>query len=46
MTTSIDDITRELAARADGGPLAPADYEGTIVEFYRYVASRLCPGPG
>ena len=25
----------------DGGPLAPADFEGTIVEFHRYVASRV-----
>jgi hypothetical protein len=24
----------------EGGPLAPADFEGTIVEFHRYVAGR------
>jgi phenylpropionate dioxygenase-like ring-hydroxylating dioxygenase large terminal subunit len=24
-----------------GGPLAPADYEGTIWDFYQYMASRL-----
>ena len=24
-----------------GGPLAPADYEGTIWDFYRYIADKL-----
>ena len=24
-----------------GGPLAPDDFEGTIVEFHRYIASRI-----
>lgn len=26
------------------GPLAPADYEGTIRDFYRFMASRLAEG--
>ena len=27
--------------RYHGGPLAPADFEGAIVDFYRYIASRI-----
>ncbi|MEM0921867.1 MAG: aromatic ring-hydroxylating dioxygenase subunit alpha [Pseudomonadota bacterium] len=36
------DMQKGLASRfATGGPLAPADYEGTIWDFYGYLAERL-----
>lgn len=36
------DVQRGLQSRfAARGPLAPADYEGTVWDFYQYMASRL-----
>jgi hypothetical protein len=28
------------------GPLAPADLEGPVLDFYRYIGSRLVPFMG
>jgi phenylpropionate dioxygenase-like ring-hydroxylating dioxygenase large terminal subunit len=40
-------MTKGLQARHhQAGPLAPADYEGTILDLYRYMARRLAPLPG
>ena len=41
----IEDMQRGLHSRyAKGGPLAPADYEGCIWDFYHWMAGRLLPG--
>lgn len=41
----IEDMQRGLHSRyAVGGPLAPADYEGCIWDFYHWMAGRLLPG--
>ncbi|MEM7059242.1 MAG: aromatic ring-hydroxylating dioxygenase subunit alpha [Pseudomonadota bacterium] len=38
----LEDMQMGLHSRfATGGPLAPADYEGTIWDFYRWIAPRL-----
>ena len=38
----IEDMQRGLHSRyATGGPLAPADYEGCIWDFYHWMAARL-----
>lgn len=40
----LEDMQKGLHSRwATGGPLAPADYEGTIWDFYHWMAARL-PG--
>jgi phenylpropionate dioxygenase-like ring-hydroxylating dioxygenase large terminal subunit len=40
------DLARGLRSRHHRpGPLAPADFEGPILDFYRYMASRLGAGP-
>jgi len=42
----LEAVQRGLGSRhAEPGPLAPSDYEGTIREFYRYLAHTL-PRPG
>lgn len=41
------DMQKGLNSRyATGGPLAPADYEGTIWDFYHWMAGRLPGVPG
>ena len=36
---------RGLASRSfRPGPLGPPDVEGTVWDFYRYMARRLCRG--
>ncbi|MFO1060028.1 MAG: Rieske 2Fe-2S domain-containing protein [Dongiaceae bacterium] len=41
------DMTRGLRSRHhQAGPLAPADFEGTILDLYRFMARRLGPLPG
>ncbi len=40
------DVQKGLASRfATRGYLAPPDYEGTVWDFYHYVASKLMPEP-
>ncbi|MEM7668995.1 MAG: SRPBCC family protein, partial [Pseudomonadota bacterium] len=39
------DMQKGLASRfATAGPLAPADYEGTIWDFYGYLKAKLLQG--
>ena len=41
----LEDMQKGLHSRwATGGPLAPADYEGTIWDFYQWMARRLLGG--
>jgi len=38
------DVQRGLESRfASRGPLAPPDYEGTVWDFYQYMATQLEP---
>lgn len=40
----LEQVHRGLHSRtAAPGPLAPANYEGTISDFYRFLANRLAP---
>jgi choline monooxygenase len=40
--TQLEDVQQGLQSRFyRGGPLAPADFEGTIWDFYQYIAARL-----
>jgi len=42
---ALEAVQKGMASRAyHGGPLAPADFEGTIWDFYGYVASRIGEG--
>jgi phenylpropionate dioxygenase-like ring-hydroxylating dioxygenase large terminal subunit len=42
--TVLVDLARGLRSRHHrAGPLAPADFEGTIVDFYKYMGRRLGP---
>jgi hypothetical protein len=35
-------VMRGMASsRHQAGPLAPADFEGTVLDFYRYCGRRL-----
>jgi hypothetical protein len=40
--TQLEGVQQGLQSRFyRGGPLAPADFEGTIWDFYQYIAARL-----
>ena len=42
--TVLVNLARGLRSRHyESGPLSPADYEGTVLDFYRYLSRRLGP---
>ncbi|WP_046869391.1 aromatic ring-hydroxylating oxygenase subunit alpha [Microvirga massiliensis] len=42
----LEKMQKALGSRhAPSGPLAPKDYEGTIWDFYRYLARKVAPPP-